>query len=1759
MLKASHRMSNVSIRPDNAGIYDIPGLNVSSVLYIKGKKFDDYINELVFEDQLEQSEIDEIKLLLQYLNTSGLSSEWIVDNNNKNQDLKTLITALQTKLANIDTTTLTESSVLNNENRNSVLKTRLDTAETDIDNVETKTRFIVDASITGTGNNTLSTYRTKVGPTTEEKGSTLVELNMKNGPANELIGYTIKSNFNNDSYADNESIYSHRNGRLTLLAHTMRMQATEQIRIGNFAQYGDGGASTAINIGGRGQHVNIGCIDSLTQATVQTNIQIGQQSDTAKNTSTRLSGNMYLSDARFEDLTKTERITVASLVSGWITGYPGWILGFFSGAVSLPYSDVWVMKDASIGSSKKGDVATSNEIMVKELYVVNKDVLSLTAKVGFYLAKADYSCTQLIGNHRTQVFEGEIVLRNNNTGVNVIDWALSEANDKVNVVNIGGNDGILIHQGKSSTGTPLRIINSCNGSIKMGLEQTGTKGSAKPALEVMPYDNDGTFQTMTRIGFYPGQNQGTGKVGSYQLEVNQELDRDGIAVAQTNIITGVTVVNKINANSINTPGTITGNDVVGSTSISAPTATTTSLHINANYSGDTTNRLYKNGDNTLLWNNAISSKALTLQSGYTGTTANTLYTNADNKLYWNGAEVGAGGSSGGGGVDYYIPLANNIVNPAPNPTIQTMDEVYVSNVTKTIKQSTTATATGLFMASYRTPVFNKQSNPTISGVQTVQQWLDWSENNTIGQIYGRLYYEAAVSNNTLLYDKKYIDVVSTSYATVINGTPIDAPASLFLISFQRVIFEFVDIDVTGTSCQIKCRLEGQDLITENWNILQTSTGTKTYTSDSINQIIDFTGETFFYEQTSTTNAPIKYRVSLYVSNGGGTIRQTVAGGTDLGAYQLGSNATNDFARIRVLLYDGINQKKTVQHSIAPTLLSLDLPVSVPYNVSAFNFSRLGVELYMYQPTGAVNSNHIMTFYFNDGYISQFETSLNFPPVATPTLAQVMTSGAIASSDLSMGNFGITNVSSIQNWNVKEITAGTNISRGITNGNYTITNSAPVQDINNNGTNITVSKTSNVATITNSAPVQDINNNGTNISVSIASNVATINNTAPVQNVIAGPGIEVQINTTTKTATINNLGVSGQATRDEDNVIVDVGAEWRKPDYWLNNWAEAESSSREHQDIYVSVDGSIVVSAAGTGALMSSRDYGVSWSTTNVINVSWTAIGGTSQGSKLYAFGSDTTPPTQKIVLYTSLDYGLTWSQFTSPSFFAEISRINKVRTSGDGRYVIATDNSQPGTAAKFLYSSDSGAIFTRRSLTEPTGPSGHTHGVCISRSGATQFITLKNIRGDAQANSAVYRSFDYGATFVAVQNYITDSSSIKAYWHNIDCDATGRFVWASRYNDTSTNPWAYYSADYGATWQQASVSGIIDIVVSGSGQHIAAIRNQTNIGGGIMSSFTVFSSNYGQQFNSAQVANTLFMSIGANSDLTNVFIGSGLLSSGDGKLRVARQGRQNIQDLIVPGGTLTKVGGVYTLPNYTEELWATGTVDASTANAFPNFYFNTIDLSVYNIRYEIDCYWNLQTSVNTFISLGLNGFMNLDEIGLRDPFPSGTTLSAVSNWTNVINNGNNQDANGMEFNQTYRNRFYCGYSPIGLENTPFRYRTILNGELSLQRRPTAQAGITDTSIGERTIYNRFSCDNYCTAYDGISFTNLFGATIADYASNHQRINGTGLWAAGFNWNNNGVLSAGINRINLRLHANTEWYTYNARSALYIYRIYRVRK
>ncbi len=115
----------------------------------------------------------------------------------------------------------------------------------------------------------------------------------------------------------------------------------------------------------------------------------------------------------------------------------------------------------------------------------------------------------------------------------------------------------------------------------------------------------------------------------------------------------------------------------------------------------------------------------------------------------------------------------------------------------------------------------------------------------------------------------------------------------------------------------------------------------------------------------------------------------------------------------------------------------------------------------------------------------------------------------------------------------------------------------------------------------------------------------------------------------------------------------------------------------------------------------------------------------------------------------------------------------------------------------------------------------------------------------------------------------------------------------------------------------------------------------------------------------------------------------------------------------------------------------------------------------------------------------------------------------------------------------------------------------MRGELTLLYRPQGQAGITDTSTTERTIYNRFSCENYTTSYVG-GLNVLYGANSNNIDSNHQRINGTAVWGAHINWNSNGTFSNGITQIGIRMLDGADLST-RPRTALYVTKFFRVRK
>jgi hypothetical protein len=736
----------------------------------------------------------------------------------------------------------------------------------------------------------------------------------------------------------------------------------------------------------------------------------------------------------------------------------------------------------------------------------------------------------------------------------------------------------------------------------------------------------------------------------------------------------------------------------------------------------------------------------------------------------------------------------------------------------------------------------------------------------------------------------------------------------------------------------------------------------------------------------------------------------------------------------------------------------------------------------------------------DGVIAMIPVDLNVYQVNGSGLGDIVSLNVgSASTTLNMNNNGITNVSSIQGWNVKEITAGTGIGVTATNGSYAITNSAVVRDISA-GTGITVSTTNGVGTITNTGPTQ----------VAVA-----------------------------------------QTIRDENQALYEVGALPRKPDYWATNWSIADNTARNQNDMYVSVDGKIIASAspvnASTGSIRYSTDYGTTFGNGNV-SLNWQTICGTSQGSRLFAISSTFGTPSST-TLYQSTDQGANWTQITSPGFASD-AYIHRMRCSGDGTYLTATDLTA-NLNGRYYTSSNSGTTWTARTL---SASAGYTHSLCFSRSGSIQYITWRN---PANTDSKIFRSFDYGVTFSEVFGHLAGAN-----WRRIECDATGRYVWATRY-DNINNPEsaAWYSHNYGSGWNQATGwNSIEEIWVSATAQFVVGV----SVPNPYISNnrYLCISVDYGQNTQYHVLGNTTtFRTINGSADGSVLVLGSVNFSegspsyNGDGFIRVARQGRQNIQDLQVTGaGALSKVNGIYSL-NITsgEELWYSGITNATTdVNTIYLDDFSAIkgkiNLTEFDIRYEIDVNWNLPpTSAypTTFINLGINSVQ-------ASSVPDTTQNNAQTMWTNAQQPQLNTST--LE-PQVYTSRFFCGYSGIQGTTWIFRYRTTLSGKISLTTRTNAQYA-NDINPNSRLIRNDFVSNSNLLQQHSTPSQFFIYPGLYDVNNNQNTIRGYALWETSYEnlWND---LNSGVFRLYLRF--TDEALNNRSRGAEVKYSIYRVRK
>jgi hypothetical protein len=1491
----------------NTGVF-IRDILQCNALFIGGKRFEEYINELVFEDQFEAGEIAELQLLLQYLNTSGLSSEWILDNNNKNQDLKTAITALQTKLANIDTTTLTQSSVLNDANRNSVLKTAIDNLITKLANIDTtaltQSSVLTDAnrnSVLKTAIDNLITKLANIDTTALTQSSVLTDDNRNSvlktridgndgslstlndktrfitqsvlgsntaNPTtpNSLIVSTntaevdksdlrlvsglgvIRMTGNKDTeqdinYADNQTFISFPNGMISMNSHLLRMMAADKIEIGEIGITN----SAAINIGGKGAQINIGSIDAPDSApSTNTIITIGLRTQT-RNTETYLQGNIYTNESRWEDLPVSTGISLSDIISLLSGSAPSYVLGaFLSNAGGFNYSDILHM-NLSNPLQKNGDITTTKGIVIDSLKIFDSSPVSVFPKISTYFVNGDIVSTQVVGDNTTSVFSGQIKLENHNTlnPLN-INWALSQDDERVNVIDIKGDDGIFIHQGASSNGRALQIMNSCNGGIELrvgGTNNPDNRGLKSEAL-------GGLF--LRRVNQLAASivNEDPDIIPSFKRKTNNPT-------AQVDYRLLVSVNNDIPQGILSPDGLQQNHGIVVINEDKHHAIETAAL-------GNLTQPVFT--EYTAIDEDNITTPSLTFLGTYAGTTTKTLYTNANDDLMYNGEKVAVGSiAASGGGLTYIIsaPSSTSITHANQVPTSLTMSSTYTSTTLETATLSAYNNNTNYQIVSILGAI-PRAPNPILSGTYELNQFVNYSAGgNAPSYLYAKLYFTGLPLNNVLI-NKTYIGPAGSGNTLNLTTPQILVPANDVSITISKVIFPGVSIG----GAEFQFTILTLTLIDQQSNIL--------YTFPTLGGASNSTFDREFFRPegpitiTDTTNIT-GLRFNLQSSNANCVLNQTVAQNAINARYILEGS-------IRMLLYDGTSNPTTLAHnSVALYTLSLPLPTS-PFVITDYENPNITLEEWFIQTTGSTN-NHSVSLRFNDGALSHFDTSIASVS-STPTLSTVMTAGnSVGNTDLNMNGQDITNAdvitantitpTAITGWNVKSLTAGSGIT-ATNNGSGTWT-------ITNTGVPITPT-IAQVLTAGSAAGNQNL----TGINTLTATTITGWN----VKQITGGTDIVVSSDQNGNYVISYDAAGSAYEASNDDYTITAAATNTAQLPLWYGNTFYKRpdmANANTCADIFMSSNGKIiaVVQRDSNDAVVRPILYSTNHSSifnTGGISKNWISIAGTTMGDAIWAIQGRSAPNNSPYAreIWRSTDQGATWTQRPSPPDFNNADP-RRIRVSADGKFQIITDP-RTGSLGKIYKSSDYGETWVSQNITNAQS----TAFTCaISATGQVQYVKISGTSGGVHANNnngGIYRSTNYGATWAYINN--TD----PLYY--IDCDATGRIVIASTNNGVIT------SRDYGLTWRSFTIALATAVSVSPNGNIIwVGCINQTS------TTELYYSDDFGLSFTlrnqvpASSYVSTSYISIATNNDGTIVAGG------GAGYFNVCRQNVNDVTDL----------------------------------------------------------------------------------------------------------------------------------------------------------------------------------------------------------------------------------------------------------------------
>jgi hypothetical protein len=242
------------------------------------------------------------------------------------------------------------------------------------------------------------------------------------------------------------------------------------------------------------------------------------------------------------------------------------------------------------------------------------------------------------------------------------------------------------------------------------------------------------------------------------------------------------------------------------------------------------------------------------------------------------------------------------------------------------------------------------------------------------------------------------------------------------------------------------------------------------------------------------------------------------------------------------------------------------------------------------------------------------------------------------------------------------------------------------------------------------------------------------------------------------------------------ISTNFGATWVAATLPSNNWGGAASST----------NGSELLVAAEGGPIYRSSDGGLSWVPTGAPSQGWYSVASSADGNNLIA-GSYLNVWT----LYTSQDFGLTWTPATNANFSG--TGWNSVASSADGTSLAAV-----GQFHLVITSADSGATWTTNTLPE------YLYSVASSADGATLAVA-----GDG----LIYTSADAGLTW-------QPSGAPTNGWISIACSADGsRLVAGSSQIYVSTNGGALWTA------ADAPIDNWRAVASSADGSKLVAVGN----------------------------------------------------------------------------------------------------------------------------------------------------------------------------------------------------------------------------------------------------------------------------------------------------------------------------------------------